>query len=243
MSGETRRMTCSSCGAPLAPQIEGDNVPCAHCGKRHTSIVPPPPDSYLAPSLEPGDAVAVLWEKRWWPARIVKVETSDRFLVHYDGWGPTFDEVVESVRVRPLTANDGTDVSDVTANHQRKHHVIHDLTKVGLALVVAVAVVVILGYWAVSNQAGTTPSGSDNAQMAPSLSSINSSAAFPINTRPIADNDRLTRNQSVFVLLDTVWYPAKITAITSDGNIAVHLTQWDRDNDILVTRQRLRIAR
>lgn len=56
------------------------------------------------PTWETKDEVDVEWRGRWWPATILERKTSGRYLVHYDGYGSDWDEVVGPERVRLRTA-------------------------------------------------------------------------------------------------------------------------------------------
>lgn len=46
-----------------------------------------------------GDAVKVEWKKKWWPAKVMKVE-GDFAYVHYDGFGEEWDEWVTGKRLK-----------------------------------------------------------------------------------------------------------------------------------------------
>ena len=47
-----------------------------------------------------GDKVEIEWGARWWPG-VVKQVRGDAAYVHYDGYGPEWDEWVTPPRVRP----------------------------------------------------------------------------------------------------------------------------------------------
>jgi hypothetical protein len=49
-----------------------------------------------------GERVQVLWKGIWYDARIVRILGSDRYRVHYTGYGDNFDEDVPGERVRLL---------------------------------------------------------------------------------------------------------------------------------------------
>lgn len=50
-----------------------------------------------------GDAVAVEWKGSWWPAVLLK-SRDEGWLVHYEGYDASWDEVVTIDRVRPRDA-------------------------------------------------------------------------------------------------------------------------------------------
>lgn len=51
------------------------------------------------PSFRAGQAVRVLSQGTWYPARILRVD-QDRYRVHYEGWADSWDEWVTADRVR-----------------------------------------------------------------------------------------------------------------------------------------------
>jgi hypothetical protein len=42
----------------------------------------------------------VEWHGSWWPASIVRPVAAGQTLIHYDGWGPEWDEVVDGSRMK-----------------------------------------------------------------------------------------------------------------------------------------------
>jgi hypothetical protein len=50
-------------------------------------------------TLKGGDKVEVEWQKKWWPAKVLEVET-DFALIHYDNYGSEWDEWVTAKRIR-----------------------------------------------------------------------------------------------------------------------------------------------
>ena len=51
------------------------------------------------------DEVDVEWRGRWWPAIVLERKNETRYLVHYDGWGEEWDEVVPPERIRLRTVS------------------------------------------------------------------------------------------------------------------------------------------
>lgn len=51
-----------------------------------------------------GTAVWVEWQRRWWKATVVRVETPSAWHIHYDGWGHSWDETVGPDRIVARTA-------------------------------------------------------------------------------------------------------------------------------------------
>jgi hypothetical protein len=50
------------------------------------------------------DEVEVEWHGSWWPAVVVDKRGAGRWLVHYEGYGDDWDEVVAAERVRERRA-------------------------------------------------------------------------------------------------------------------------------------------
>src|SRR4051812_7907737 len=55
------------------------------------------------PLWDAKDEVDVEWRGRWWPAIVLERKSEARYLVHYDGWGAEWDELVPPERIRLRT--------------------------------------------------------------------------------------------------------------------------------------------
>ena len=70
---------------------------------------PDPPAKVRAKALQAaqsntyrlGDQVRVLWADKYYPAQIIEVVGKEQYRVHYEGYGPEFDENVGLARVQP----------------------------------------------------------------------------------------------------------------------------------------------
>ncbi len=67
--------------------------------------------SASAGSWRPQEEVEVEWHGSWWPAVVVE-QRGSRWLVHYEGYGPDWDEVVEAGRIRERRAEVGPEEGD-----------------------------------------------------------------------------------------------------------------------------------
>jgi hypothetical protein len=84
----------------------------------------PAPVVATAPGLTTGARVEVLWNGRWFPATIKAVNSPERWLIGYDGYTGTWDEVVGPDRIRlpnvppanTTRADAGTPVRAATLN-------------------------------------------------------------------------------------------------------------------------------
>lgn len=54
----------------------------------------------------PGEAVFVEWKGSWWPAKVLKVSKGS-YRIHYDGYGPEWDEDVVPARLTRLSPPEG----------------------------------------------------------------------------------------------------------------------------------------
>lgn len=52
----------------------------------------------------PKEEVEVEWHGSWWPATLLDRRGAQHWLVHYDGWGDEWDEVVAEARIRERRA-------------------------------------------------------------------------------------------------------------------------------------------
>jgi len=87
-------------------------------GRLKGPIVPPPPpakvvrlggapaasasasDGHTLSRYKQGQRVRVLWHDRIYPATIVEVLRDERYRVHYEGFGPEWDETIDASRIK-----------------------------------------------------------------------------------------------------------------------------------------------
>lgn len=55
-----------------------------------------------------GSAVDVLWNGRWYPARVLQVRGANQWLITYDGYSSAWDEVVGVDRMRSRQSHSAT---------------------------------------------------------------------------------------------------------------------------------------
>ncbi len=60
----------------------------------------PPPEEPAGPKYEMGQAVMILWGKKWYPGKILEVGTNNRYKVHYDNYTAVWDEFVSTSRLK-----------------------------------------------------------------------------------------------------------------------------------------------
>jgi len=77
--------------------------------RQGTEVRPEPPAKVRAKALEAaqtntyrvGDQVRVEWSGRFYNAQIIEVVGKERYRVHYEGYGPEWDENVGLARIQP----------------------------------------------------------------------------------------------------------------------------------------------
>ncbi len=242
MSGDKiRELTCSCCNAPLVGQEDDKTVLCAHCGKKHSSIIPPPAAD-TQQEFKEGDAVAVNWGDRWWPARVIQIINESRWLVKYDGWGPTFKEAVETPNIRPLAAPSIPNIDEIPRSieiqvSEPRYKTV--AAKMG-GLVLMLFASMVVGYllWPSPE---ITEEFRNIGELKSQAASMGAPGQMPPNTRRVTDGKALTTGQFVFILWEHTWLPGKVISISKDGRLKVHYDGWENSYDEYVSFSRLRI--
>jgi hypothetical protein len=93
-----RRLRLVAAGALLAAAVCGAVVVAASAP---SSGVRAPASGNPVLTYAAGQEVRIEWGRTWWKGRIVAVHAKDRYLVHYDGWSSSWDEVVGPERLAP----------------------------------------------------------------------------------------------------------------------------------------------
>lgn len=96
--------------APAVPTIE---IPVAAVAGPGLTTRAPEPETRGDRDEEPRAAgrkrkVEVEWHGSWWPATLL-APRGDKWLVHYDGYGADWDEIVGEDRIRELQLNGDSD--------------------------------------------------------------------------------------------------------------------------------------
>jgi len=69
---------------------------------RHERWTPEPlrrPQPVRRPVSLVGQKIDIQWGGSWWPG-VITAQSGGQFLVHYDGWSSSWDEWVDSSRIR-----------------------------------------------------------------------------------------------------------------------------------------------
>ncbi len=100
-------LSCSKCGASLEASAGQQLLTCRYCQQAHV-FVPPPAQEKVGTRYAPGEAVAVEWGGRWWPATVLAPVGGAEWRVHFEGWGDEHDTVVGPSRIRHRSAATAT---------------------------------------------------------------------------------------------------------------------------------------
>src|SRR5262245_46730892 len=82
-------------GAPVAVPLVVVVAPVS-AGSVVTAVADPPTSTSRSTTEE----VEVEWRGAWWPALVLERHDGNRWLVHYEGYGKDWDEVVGPERIR-----------------------------------------------------------------------------------------------------------------------------------------------
>lgn len=85
---------CAQARAPDVPTVEVGAV------RGHAVLVEEGPSARSRTAGLQGTPVEVEWHGRWWPAILLERRGNDHWLVHYEGYGENWDEVVGPDRIR-----------------------------------------------------------------------------------------------------------------------------------------------
>ena len=106
--GKLQVLSCSNCGAPLDfddkedQQLEkGDLIKCKYCGQTHQFVSPAAVSTPGEHNYKVDQPVLVQWGHRWWKARVLKIVDGQNWLIHYENWSDSWDEVVGTDRIAP----------------------------------------------------------------------------------------------------------------------------------------------
>ena len=226
-------LSCAKCGEPLPLDRKVTTLTCDLCGQGHQSLAPPPvtrPAEYRA-----GDGIAVLWGDHWWSAHIIELVGMDLYHIHYEGWGPRYDEVVDVRRIRPLDFVPGSTIIPPQIEPDFKVKRANMLSAVGIVLVVLVGVVFLLN-WAfhdrLFNQQARTASV-ETADFGAITGRLPGLTLLP--------DVRIESGQSYYVHWGNGWYLGTVVTVADQNNVVIQYDGWGDYQNEMVTRDRLRV--
>ena len=228
-----QQLSCANCGEPLQMTENEEVLTCELCGQGHKSIAPPP--ATKANEIEPGDSVAVLWGEHWWSAHVVEVLGRNKWRVHYEGWAPSFDEVVTASRIRALDYVPGSSIIPPVFEHTLKVKRANIISAVGIVLVLIAGIAFLLS-WALGDQVFSVHSSSISDFEAANLGAI--TGRLP--GMPVNDTLFIQPGQEFYVKWGEGWYLGTAVEVYDQNNILIQYSGWGADQDEIVTRDRLR---
>lgn len=216
-------LACANCGAPLpAPEGTG-TLTCTYCDFSHQALAEPTTPEDPNATFEAGDAVAVFWGSKWWPATVLRVIADDVWEIHYDGWGDKWNEMVGPDRMRPRT---GATPGSSTGGGATPGMVAL-LIAVGLFGILAVGAVAAIA--ALGSPGANVPAGSGDRQpITPTGVAIPPGLLLPVGA-------------AIEVEWNDSWYAATVTAERPDGSVGVTYTGWGSSFDESVDPERVRV--
>lgn len=158
-----------------------------------------------------GDAVWVEWRGTWWRGTVRRVEGPIEWLVHYDGWGSQWDEVVGPSRIATRSKAPPGPIGGSPRG-------------LVLALVAVAALGVVGGaVFTFSGSSGSTTASYDTPPGAP----------------VVALGD-LQVGQRVLVEWNGRWYPSNVVSVGL-ASVRIHYDGYSDGSDEDVPRDRVRI--
>ena len=230
-------LICAKCGEPL-PYYDSDaaTLTCDLCGQGHKSI--PPPPMATRSDFEQGEGVAALWGEHWWPAHVVNPAGQGHYWVHYEGWAPSNDELVDMTRIRAIDYVPGSSIIPPTFEKTLK------VKRANLFSAAAIVVVILAGvaaffYWGLGEQVYNLKPDTAAALEAANLGFI--SGSLPGAELP--DDFVIKHGQEFYVKWGPNWYSGTALDQANQKYILIRYKNWDESQDEIVTRDRLRIMR
>lgn len=229
-----QQLSCANCGEPLQMPRDDEVLTCELCGQGHKSLAPPPPTS-RATGFETGDGVAVLWGDRWWSAHIVETLERNRWRVHYEGWAPSFDEIVDETRLRALDYVPGSSIIPPVFEPNLKVKRANILSAVSIVLVI-MAGFGFLAVWAFGGNMFTSQDDHTTSIEAARLGAITGrTPGIAIDGRYLLQPDQL-----FYVKWGGSWYRGTVLEVLDQNRVLIRYMGWGDSQDEIVTRDRLR---
>lgn len=234
------QLACANCGTPLSPNFGKTALICKYCGQRHKFLEPP--DETDIADFMVGDAVAVEWGERWWSAHVVDIiqaETEEkRWKVHFEGWAPAFDDIVDVTRIRAIDYEPG---DSIIPPPFASEPIEVERTSPLPAILGILALVVGIGFALVWWLSGPMTSGTSPQQMdAATIGSISG----PVSNIPVMATTPIRAGQKFHVKWGDGWYMGTAMHVDpSNGEIIIRYDGWGDQYDEVVPRDRLRMIK
>ena len=190
-----------------------------------------PPKGGADAQLQVGDRVAVLWGEHWWYAHIVEILSAQTRRVHYEGWAPSFDAVVDTHRIRAIDYEPRPSIVPPQIDESKlKIKRSNMFSAFGIVLAGAALV-----FWAKGDQVYDTKVGGSAAETA------NMGGIFDrVPGEALAPEASVQRGGVYYVKWGDGWYRATVLEIINPYEYVVQYDGWSIDHNEIVTRDRLR---
>lgn len=229
-------LICAKCGEPLPYDSDAATLTCDLCGQGHKSL--PPPPMTVRSDFEQGDGVAALWGEHWWPAHVVNAVGQGRYLVHYEGWGPTYDELVDMTRIRAIDYVPGSSIIPPKFEPTLKVKRANLFSAAGIVLIVLAGIFVLYN-WGFGKQVYYPISDTASGLVASILGEL--SGSLPGKRLPA--DFVIEPGQAFYVKWGDGWYRGTALDQANQEYVLIRYKDWDESHNEIVSRDRLRIIR
>ncbi len=230
-------LSCANCGTPLAPGAGQTDLACSYCGQRHRFLEPPEPSAGNS-DFHRGDTVAVEWGGKWWSAHVVdELEAGKKWRIHFEGWAPAFDDVVDPLRIRAIDYVPGDSIIPPPLSEEplevKRNNPYPALFGI-LALISGIAFALI---WTLSEP---IPAGKVTESI---TVDEKSPISGPISDIRVTADTPVTVGQQFQVQWGDKWYVGTARFVDANGDIVIRYNGWGERYDEVVPRERLRLLK
>ena len=230
-------LSCADCGAPLPSGTGDEDLTCTYCGQHHRFLSPPL--EKRAANFSIGDRVAVEWGGRWWSAHVVQViSTQSMWKIHFDGWAPAFDDLVDASRIRAV--DDPLEIPMAPAS--TKSEPLRMTRQYSLTEILGILAMILgmgLAAFGVLYHPVRHPVSAQQVE-AVALGTVTG----PISTHPVTVSTPLEAGQKFHVRWGKDWYLGTATYVhPATGEVLIRYDGWQTGQDEVVPRERLRLVK
>ncbi len=240
----TKPLLCAFCGA-LLPISNQAVLTCRMCGQGHRSLPPPPVHPQTAfgetAQFQLGDRVAVLWGAHWWTAHVVEVVSEYTCKVHYEGWAPAFDSVVDMRKIRPLDYEPRPSIIPPFDEAVRTGKRSDLRVALGVTLVLAICGTA-MAVW-ITGAFSSSPSAIESAQSSGVESAKMGGIFDRVPGQTLEPGAAIERGAVYFVKWGEGWYRGTVLEVINPNEFVIQYDGWSRDHNEIVTRDKLRALR
>jgi predicted nucleic acid-binding Zn-ribbon protein len=230
-------LSCANCGTPLLSGAAEDDLTCPYCGQHHRFLEPP--EENATDEYQAGDRVAVEWGGKWWAAHVVEVvEAGEMWKIHFDGWAPAFDDVVDSTRIRAIDHVPGETMASATTATEplvvTRRKPLLELLGI-LAMIIGIGMAAFLSLY----HPVRYPVNAHQFEAA-ALGAVSG----PVSEQLVTANTPLQAGQRFHVKWGNDWYMGTAVYVhPATGEVLIRYDGWGADFNEVVPRERLRLVK